>query len=199
MEGLVGASETNLRRAIRLAERIAPCVLWVDEIEKAFGATNGATDGGTSLRMLGTLLTWLQEKTQPVFVFATANNIDALPPELLRKGRFDEIFFVDLPGPAQRRDIWRVHLGQRARASDDPGLLDRVDVGALAELSDGYSGAEIAAAVVEGAFCALADGVPPDGSHFAEALRASPPLSKLRAESIDALRAWAEGRARKAG
>ena len=199
MEGLVGASEGNLRRAIELAEPVAPCVLWVDEVEKALGGAAGSLDGGTSLRMLGTLLTWMQEKTRPVFLLATANQIDGLPPELLRKGRFDEIFFVDLPDEAQRRAIWRVHLEARARASGDPGLLERVDIGALAALSEGYSGAEIAAAVIEGAYEALAEGRRPSGAELAAALSASPPLSRTRAESIEALRDWARERARRAG
>jgi len=199
MEGLVGASESNLRRALSLAERVSPCVLWVDEIEKALGGSDGSLDGGTSLRMLGTLLTWMQEKTKPVFLLATANQIDGLPPELLRKGRFDEIFFVDLPGDEQRREIWRVHLEARARASGDGELLSRVDIGSLVALSDGYSGAEIAAAVIEGAFDALAGKRQPSGSEFATALSASPPLSRTRAESIEALRSWARERARRAG
>jgi len=198
MEGLVGASENNLRRALDLAEQVSPCVLWVDEVEKALGGSDGSLDGGTSLRMLGTLLTWMQEKTKPVFLLATANQIDGLPPELLRKGRFDEIFFVDLPDEEQRREIWQVHLEARARASADSELLSRVDVGALVSLSDGYSGAEIAAAVIEGAFDALAGGRAPSGPEFAAALSASPPLSRTRAESIDALRSWAQERARRA-
>ncbi len=199
MEGLVGASEGNLRRALDLAERISPCVLWVDEIDKAFGGMQSGTDGGTSLRMFGSLLTWMQEKTRPVFLLATANQIDALPPELLRKGRFDEIFFVDLPDESQREEIWRVHLTARARGAGDPELLERVSLPALARLSEGYSGAEIAAAVVEGAFAALAEDAPLSGPQIVEALKASPPLSRTRAETIGALRAWARDRARVAG
>ena len=149
--------------------------------------------------MFGTMLTWMQEKTQPVFLLATANQIDNLPPEFMRKGRFDEIFFVDLPDALQRRSIWRVHLDDRAKASSDPGLLERIDLGALASLSEGYSGAEIAAAVVEGAFDALAEREPLGGAQIARALKASPPLSKTRAESISMLRRWAEDRARRAG
>ncbi|MCK6502389.1 AAA family ATPase [Myxococcota bacterium] len=198
MEGYVGASERNLRRAMQLAERIAPCVLWVDEIEKAFAGLSSNNDGGTITRMFGTMLTWMQEKDAPVFVLATANDIEGLPPELLRKGRFDEIFFIDLPEAAQREEIWTVHLAQRARAAADPALLARVDLPGLAALSEGYSGAEIAAAVVEGAFEALAHGVPLSGPHLAAAISASPPLSRTRAESIDRLRAWAVGRARPA-
>ncbi len=198
MEGLVGASERNLRQALTLAERIAPCVLWVDEIEKAFSGLDAGTDGGTIMRMFGTMLTWMQEKDSPVFVLATANEVAGLPPEFMRKGRFDEIFFVDLPDRAQREDIWKVHLDGRAAASRDPELLQRVDIGALADLSQGYSGAEIAAAVVEGAFDALASGQPLAGAQLATALSASPPLSRTRAESIERLRSWAHGRTRRA-
>ena len=198
MEGLVGASENNLRRALDLAGRVAPCVLWVDEIEKAFSGMSAGTDGGTVMRMFGTLLTWMQEKESPVFVVATANDVEGLPPEFLRKGRFDEVFFVDLPDPVQRQAIWEVHLGVRAKRARDAQLLQRVDLASLVTLSDGYSGAEIAAAVVEGAFEALAEGVPLDGAHLAQALSSSPPLSKTRAESINRLRTWAVGRTRSA-
>lgn len=199
MEGLVGASERNLRSALDLAERVSPCVLWVDEIEKGFQGLDRSMDGGTISRMFGTLLTWMQEKTSPVFMLATANQIEALPPEMLRKGRFDEIFFVDLPDEAQRADIWRIHLGYRARLGRDDRLFDRVDLGGLARLSDGYSGAEIAAAVVEGAFAALSREEPLTNAQLVEALSASPPLSRTRRESIEAIRAWARGRARVAG
>jgi len=198
MESLVGHSERNLRRALELAERIAPCVLWIDEIEKGFAGIDGAMDGGTIQRMFGTMLTWMQEKDSPVFVMATANRIDQLPPEMLRKGRFDEIFFVDLPTETQRTDIWRIHLGYRAEASGDTDLASRLDTQVLAEASDGYSGAEIAAAVVEGAFSALAEEAPIDVRHLLAALSASPPLSRVRKADIDGLRDWAHGRARSA-
>ncbi|NOY25960.1 MAG: AAA family ATPase, partial [Oligoflexia bacterium] len=199
MEGLVGASERNLRSALQLAERIAPCVLWVDEIEKAFSGLSSGTDGGTIMRMFGTMLTWMQEKDSPVFVLATANEIDGLPPEFMRKGRFDEIFFVDLPDDRQRREIWQVHLGQRAAAADDPQLLDRVDLDGLVALSAGYSGAEIAAAVIAGAFEALATEQPLSGAQLAVALSDSPPLSRTRDQAISRLREWAKGRTRRAG
>jgi hypothetical protein len=197
MEGLVGASERNLRNALALAGRIAPCVLWIDEIEKGFQGLERATDGGTIARMFGTMLTWMQEKEDPVFVLATANRIASLPPEMLRKGRFDEIFFVDLPSADERRSIWNIHLGYRQRHAD-PGLLARLDLPALAEASEGYSGAEIAAAVVEGAFAALAEGEELQDRHLVSALAASPPLSRTREEELGALRAWARGRARRA-
>ncbi len=199
MEGLVGASERNLRQALDLAERIAPCVLWIDEIEKGFQGLERATDGGTIARMFGTMLTWMQEKEAPVFVLATANRIAALPPEMLRKGRFDEIFFVDLPDVSQREEIWRIHLGYRVAASGDRGVLERAAPSMLAEASEGYSGAEIAAAVVEGSFAALAEGSALEARHLVEALAASPPLSRTREEALTALRGWARGRARRAG
>ena len=199
MDGLVGASERNLRGALSLAERISPCVLWIDEIEKGLSEGGGESDGGTSQRMLGTILTWMQEKTEPVFLVATANRVANLPPELMRKGRFDEIFFVDLPSDAQRADIWRVHLRARAEAARDPDLLSRVDVAALIEASGGYSGAELAAAVIEGAFEALAEGTALSQGHILTALSTSPPLSRTRAEDIAAIRGWAAERARSAG
>jgi hypothetical protein len=198
MEGYVGASERNLRTALALAERAAPCVLWVDEIEKGCGGVDGANDGGTTRRMFGSMLTWMQERESPVFLLATANDIEGLPSEMLRKGRFDEIFFVDLPDAAEREQIFRIHLGARATRARDPELAQRVDLRALVAASDGYSGAEIAAAVVEGAFAALASSEPLDGRHVGAALGASPPLSRTRAESIDRLREWARGRAREA-
>ncbi|MFH1465725.1 MAG: AAA family ATPase [Pseudomonadota bacterium] len=199
MEGLVGASERNLRHALDLAGRIAPCVLWIDEIEKGFRGLEHSTDGGTIARMFGTMLTWMQEKDEPVFVLATANQIDVLPPEMLRKGRFDEIFFVDLPDLAQRAEIWGIHLGYRARLGGDALLLERMDLAALGQASEGYSGAEIAAAVVEGAFAALAGDEHLQTRHLLTALSASPPLSRTRVEEVDRLRAWAQGRARRAG
>jgi SpoVK/Ycf46/Vps4 family AAA+-type ATPase len=174
-------------------------VLWIDEIEKGFQGLDNATDGGTIARMFGTMLTWMQEKQDPVFVLATANQISALPPEMLRKGRFDEIFFVDLPDSIQRQEIWRIHLGYRVQAGRDPDLLGRLDLAALAEASEGYSGAEIAAAVVEGSFAALAEGGLLEDRHLVEALSASPPLSRTREEALVKLRTWAQGRARRAG
>src|SRR5690606_4379968 len=134
----IGESERRLREALRQAEMMSPIVLWIDEIEKGFAsAASHSVDGGLSQRMFGTLLTWMQDHESPVFLVATANNIDALPPELLRKGRFDEIFFVDLPTTSVRRQIFAIHLAKRKRNPDD------FDLAALAEASQGYSGAEI--------------------------------------------------------
>ncbi|GMU22242.1 MAG: ATPase [Phycisphaerae bacterium] len=185
----VGESERRLRDALRQAEAMAPIILWIDEIEKAFAsAASRSTDGGLSQRMFGTLLTWMQEHTAPVFLVATANDIEALPPELLRKGRFDEIFFVDLPDQESRRSILAIHLHKRRR---DPAVFD---LDTLATLSEGYSGAEIEAAVVSALHEAYAAGKQLETSDVAQALRASPPLSVTMAERIADLRTWAAGR-----
>lgn len=185
----VGESERRLRSALRQADAIAPVVLWIDEIEKAFAsAAAQSTDGGLSQRMFGTLLTWMQEHTAPVFLVATANNIEALPPELLRKGRFDEIFFVDLPGDKARRQILAIHLRRRKR---DPATFD---LDALVKVSDGYSGAEIEQAVLSAMHRAYADRTEPNTAHVYNALAGSPPLSVTMAEKVATLRAWAKGR-----
>ncbi len=190
---LVGGSEENIRRAIRIAESIAPCVMWVDEIDKAFAAMGGAsTDSGTSQRVLGTFLTWLSEKTTPVFVIATANNIRVLPPELLRKGRFDDIFFVDLPDDAERREIFGIHLSRRSR---DPQKFDLV---ALAASSDGMSGAEIEQAVIAALFEAFYQNREVTTEDLAKTIAQTVPLSKTMEEEIKALRAWGMNRARHA-
>jgi SpoVK/Ycf46/Vps4 family AAA+-type ATPase len=185
----VGASEQRLRDALRQAEAMAPVVLWIDEIEKGFAsAAAHSTDGGLSQRMFGTLLTWMNDHTAAVFMVATANNIDALPPELLRKGRFDEIFFVDLPGAAARLKIVQVHLKRRGR---DPGAFD---LDAIVQASEGYSGAEIEQGVVAALHTAFAAGREVTSQDLVTALRESPPLSVTRREQIAALRKWAQGR-----
>jgi SpoVK/Ycf46/Vps4 family AAA+-type ATPase len=183
----VGETEKNLRRAISTAESLAPSVLWMDEIEKAL-APSGGDDGGVSRRMFGSFLTWLQEKRDDVFVVATANDLSVLPPELLRKGRFDEIFFVDLPDAPEREEILRIHLGLRRQ---DPAAFD---VPALSARADGFSGAEIEQAVIGGALRALQAGRPLDTALLAEELAATVPLSRSRAEDVQRLRAWAQGR-----
>lgn len=139
---LVGESEANIRQALKLAEAIAPCVLWLDEVEKAFAGMGQSLDSGTSARVFGSFLTWMQEKKAPVFVFATANDISALPAELLRKGRFDEIFFVDLPSAVERQDIFRIHIANRKR---DAGQFD---LSTLANATRDFTGSEIEAVVV---------------------------------------------------
>lgn len=185
----VGESERRLREALAQAEAMAPIVLWIDEIEKAFAsAAAQSTDGGLSKRMFATLLTWMQEHTAAVFLVATANDIEALPPELLRKGRFDEIFFVDLPGKEARRQIFAIHLRKRKR---DP---EHFDLDALAEASEGFSGAEIEQAVVSALHAAFAGNTELTTGHVLTALRTSPPLSVTMAEKVAALRQWARGR-----
>jgi SpoVK/Ycf46/Vps4 family AAA+-type ATPase len=190
----VGESERRLRDALRQAEAMAPIVLWIDEIEKGFAsAAAQSTDGGLSQRMFGTLLTWMQDHAAPVFLVATANNIDALPPELLRKGRFDEIFFVDLPGAEARRVIFAIHLRRRGR---DP---ESFDLDRLAGASDGFSGAEIEQAVVSALHGAFSAGREPTTEAIEEAVRTSPPLSVTMGEKIAALRRWARDRCVPAG
>ena len=190
---LVGSSEENIRRAISIAESIAPCVLWVDEIDKAFGALSGtSTDSGTSQRVLGTFLTWLAEKTSSVFVVATANNIHVLPPELLRKGRFDEIFFVDLPDDRERKDIFAIHLSQRGRQTG------QFDLDLLSNASSGLSGAEIEQAVVSAMFDAFYQKREVTNEDITTAINETVPLSKTMAEETNALRDWCSTRARHA-
>jgi hypothetical protein len=191
---LIGSSEENVRRAIAVAESIAPAVLWVDEIDKAFAGAQSSWggDGGTTARVFGTFLTWLSEKTAPVFVVATANDISSLPPELLRKGRFDEIFFVDLPAPAEREEIFRIHLARRGR--DAAGF----DLSQLVGASHDFSGAEIEQGVISALFDAFAERQELTTPHVLAALRETVPLSRTMDEQIDRLRAWAEGRARNA-
>ncbi|MFT3683414.1 MAG: AAA family ATPase [Phycisphaerales bacterium] len=185
----VGESERRLRTALDQAKAMAPVVLWIDEIEKAFAsAASQSTDGGLSKRMFGTLLTWMQERTKPIFLVATANDIEALPPELLRKGRFDEIFFVDLPGAEARRDIFAIHLRKRKRNPDEFNLDQ------LAAASEGFSGAEIEQAVSTALCDAFAQGVALNTDHVLAAARTSPPLSVTMAEKMQDLRDWAKGR-----
>jgi ATP-dependent 26S proteasome regulatory subunit len=185
----IGESERRLHDTFAQAERMAPIVLWIDEIEKAFAsAASHNTDGGLSQRMFGSLLTWMQEHTAPVFMAATANDIEALPPELLRKGRFDEIFFVDLPKLEVRRAIFAIHLRKRHR---DPA---KFDLQALAQASDGFSGAEIEQAVIAGLHAAFSASTELSTGHVLQAINDSPPLSVTMAERMAALREWAAGR-----
>ena len=192
---LVGSSELNIRRAIKVAESVSPVVFWIDEIDKAFRGSRGsgaATDAGTSSRVFSTFLTWLSEKKSPVFVVATANDVSMLPPELLRKGRFDEIFFVDLPLFKERKEIFRVHLAKRKM---DPS---KFDLDTLARSSAGYSGAEIEESVISAMFDVFYEKQDLTTERLLESLRQTVPLSKTMSEDIDTLRKWAEGRARPA-
>ena len=191
---LIGSSEENLRRAIGVAESVSPAVLWIDEIEKGLSGGSGAlvTDSGVSARVFGTLLTWLQEKTAPVFVVATCNRIESLPPELLRKGRFDELFFIDLPSSEERREIFRIHLQRRQR--DPLGFaLDE-----LAAHSEGFSGAELEQAIIAGLHHAFAEGGELTQEHVLRALRESFPLSATMGDEISRLREWSRNRTRPA-
>jgi SpoVK/Ycf46/Vps4 family AAA+-type ATPase len=192
--GLVGSSEENLRRAIRVAESAAPAVLWVDEIDKAFAgaASSGTEDSGVSARVLGTFLTWLQEKKAAVFVVATANRVEGLPPELLRKGRFDEIFFIDLPDARERAEILTIHLRHRGR---DPVNFDVAQVAARAA---NFSGAELEQVVVEGLYLAFAQGTELATPHLLTAVTQTFPLAVTLAEEVDRIRAWAARRTRPA-
>lgn len=190
----IGETERRLREALKQADAMAPCVLWMDEIEKGVaGGAGDDGDGGVSRRVLGTLLTWMAERKRRVFLVATANDVSALPPELLRKGRFDEIFFVDLPDAETRTAILRIHL---ARRGFDP---NRFDPARLAAAADGYSGAEIEEAVVSALYESHASGRAMDADLVAEEIARTRPLSVVMAERVAALRAWADGRAVMAG
>jgi hypothetical protein len=191
---LVGSSEENVRRAIAVAESIAPAVLWVDEIDKAFvgSQSSGVTDGGTTARVFGTFLTWLSEKSAPVFVVATANDVSQLPPELLRKGRLDEIFYVDLPLEEERAEIFRIHLSKRNRNPEG------FDLSALVTASPDFSGAEIEEAIISALYDAYYERQELTTAHVVAALGQTVPLAKTMAEKIAAQRNWASGRARNA-
>lgn len=187
--GIVGQSEAQTRQAIEAAEACAPCVLWVDEIEKGLTSGSGSLDGGTSSRVFGALLTWLQEKTSPVFVVATANKIAALPPELLRKGRFDELFFVALPNYDERTAIVNIHLARRNRS------MPLAEVQSIAKRTEGFSGAELEQAVIDGLYRAFAD--KKRRLMLDDVLAAvgrTSPLSRTMAAELKALAEWAEGR-----
>lgn len=192
--GIVGQSEENMRRAIKTAEAVAPCVLWLDEVEKGLSGTQSSnfSDGGTTSRVFSTFLTWLQEKNKAVFVAATANDIKSLPPELLRKGRLDEIFFVDLPARQERRDIFGIHLSRHRR---DPAGFDLDD---LAIRSVGCSGAEIEQVIIEGLSEAFHQKRELITADLVKSLQSIVPLSKTMSEDITALRGWASQRARPA-
>lgn len=190
---LVGQSEQNMRRAIKIAESLAPCILWIDELEKGFaGMGGGVSDSGTTARVFSTFLTWMQEKTKPVFLIATGNNVSALPPELLRKGRFDEIFFVDLPDLKEREDIFKIHLKKRNRQPS------KFKVKELAKITDGFSGAEIEQVVIGGLNHAFFEGRELSFTDLKEEAENQIPLSRMMKEDIAALREWSKLRARPA-
>lgn len=191
---LVGQSEDNIRKAIKIAESVAPCVLWADELEKGFAGSgsSGVSDGGTTARVFATFLTWMQEKTAAVFLIATANDISALPPEMLRKGRFDEIFFIDLPDFAERKQIFEIHLAKRDR---DP---KKYKLPELARATENFSGAEIEQVIVGALYTAFDAGRELSQKDMVGEAKSVVPLSKMMAEEIDELRTWAEMRTRPA-
>ncbi len=186
----IGESERHLRRAFKVASVLAPCVLWIDEIEKAFASASSSSesDGGLSKRMFGQLLTWMQDHPEPVFLVATANDISALPPELVRKGRFDEIFFVDLPDADNRKTIFEIHIAKRKR---DPQIFDTA---ALADASEGFSGSEIEQAVMGAMYAAFSEEHELCTGDILTELSQTQPLSVFMAEKIDSLREWALSR-----
>ena len=190
LEKYIGESEKNLRKSLQVAEAVAPCILWIDEIEKMFpsAALTSEADGGLSMRIFGTFLTWMQEKKAPVFIVATSNDISSLPAEFLRKGRFDEIFFVDLPAAEERRTIFAIHL---ARHKQDPS---RFDLPKLADASVGFSGAEIEVAVTSSLYTAFNQKTPLTTEMVVKEIQATYPLSVTMKEKIEALREWARER-----
>lgn len=184
--GIVGESESRLRQMINVAEAISPCILWIDEIDKAFSKTDNVSDSGTSNRVLGTFVSWLSEKTKPVFVIATANNIEALPLEIIRKGRFDEIFFLDLPQKYEREEIFKIHL-QKFR----PNNWNSFNYSKLAELSESFSGAEIQQTIIEAMYQAFYEKREVTTDDICLALKEAIPLASLESEQMTKLKNWA--------
>lgn len=190
---LVGSSEQNMRMAIQIAESVSPIIFWIDEIDKAFrGSRGSSTDSGTSSRVFSTFLTWMSEKKHPVFVVATANDVTSLPPELLRKGRFDEIFFVDLPSQQEREAIFRIHLTRRKLNPQN------FDLSQLSSEASGFSGAEIEEAIVSSMFDAFYEKQPLSTERLLASIGQTVPLSKIMSEDVETLRQWASNRARSA-
>ena len=185
----IGESESQLRQALSQAESMAPVILWIDEIEKAFAsASASSSDGGLSKRMFGTLLAWMQDHRHPIFIIATANDISALPPELMRKGRFDEVFFVDLPSAAAREQILKIHLQRRKRDAD------QFDVRSLAATAESFTGSELEQAVMSGLFAAFSENAELEDRHIASEIQKTKPLAILMKERIAELRHWANNR-----
>jgi SpoVK/Ycf46/Vps4 family AAA+-type ATPase len=188
----IGETEKRIQKVFQVAEGLAPCVLWIDELEKVFagsGPDSASVDAGVSSRLLASFLSWMQDRKAPVFVAATCNNVDALPPELIRKGRFDELFFVDLPNQAERKQIFSIQLSKRKRTPADFNL-DQV-----ASAARGFSGAEIESVVQTALYAAYSQKQQLATEHLLDAIRGTVPLSTTRAEEIEALRDWAQKRA----
>jgi SpoVK/Ycf46/Vps4 family AAA+-type ATPase len=184
----VGDSEKNFKRAMQTAERMSQVVLWIDELEKAFAAGNVEVDGGVSKRVFGTFLSWLQDRSGDVFVVATSNDVTALPPEFIRKGRFDEVFFVDLPKPTARQAIFEIHLRRRKQ---DPAALD---LAALVVATEGFSGAEIEQTIISALYSAFTGGGALTTEVLLDEINQTRPLSATMVERLDELRAWARNR-----
>lgn len=195
--GLVGSSEENMRKALKTAEAVSPSILWVDEIEKSLSGINSNGDSGTSSRIFGTFLNWMQDKTKPVFVIATANDISSLPPELLRKGRFDEIFFVDMPTKTEREEIFRLHLEKRLKDESVSGniKIDDLLCKKLADMTEGFVGAEIEQVIIDALYEAFFNGRELVYEDLVNAIKNVVPLSITQKEQILALRCWANVRA----
>lgn len=185
----IGESEKNIRKTIKTAESIAPVILWIDELEKGFAGIGAKGDSGTASRVFGSFLTWMQEKTKPVFIIATSNDVSALPPELLRKGRFDEIFFIDLPAKQERADIFKIHLLKRNKE------ISNFDFQLLAKKTKGYSGAEIEQSVISALYDAFDEHREIEMKDILTSIEKSVPLSITMKEKIDLLRDWAKDRA----
>jgi SpoVK/Ycf46/Vps4 family AAA+-type ATPase len=188
----IGETEKRIQKVFKVAEGLAPCVLWIDELEKVFagtGADSASVDAGVSSRMLGSFLGWMQDRKAPVFVAATSNNVNALPPELIRKGRFDELFFVDLPNQVERKQILSIQLERRKRSVSD------FDLDQISDAARGYSGAEIDAAVQTAMYTSFSSQQPMTTQTMLDALSHTVPLSATRAEDIQLLRHWAKTRA----
>jgi SpoVK/Ycf46/Vps4 family AAA+-type ATPase len=183
-----GETERNLREALKAADAMSPCVLWIDEIEKGLASSDASSDGGVSRRVLGTLLTWMAERDSRVFIVATSNDIEQLPPELVRKGRLDEIFFVDLPRESIRSRILAIHLGKRGVGGDG------IDLAKLANVTEGFSGAELEMAVVSALYEARARKEALGTEHLVAEIERTKPLSIVMFEKIARLRIWAQGR-----
>ena len=184
--GIVGESESRLRQMISVTETISPCILWIDEIDKAFNNSQNRSDGGTSNRVLGTFVTWLSEKTKPVFVIATANSIDYLPLEIIRKGRFDEIFFLDLPQRSEREEIFKIHLQQFR-----PGSWKNFNYTELAQITDSFSGAEIRQAIIEAMYQAFSEKREFTTDDIKKAIKDSIPLANIENDQMLKLKKWA--------
>jgi SpoVK/Ycf46/Vps4 family AAA+-type ATPase len=184
----IGQTEQNLRRALGIVDKLSPLCLWIDEIEKGFAASMGETDGGVSQRVLGTFLTWMQERKSNCFVAATANDVDRLPPEFLRKGRFDEVFFADLPDPATRKSLFVIHLKKR---NLDP---ESFNCELLSERAVDFSGAEIEQAIISTLYRASGKKEPISTNHILEQIASTKPLAVMKSEEIQFLRDWARER-----